>query len=532
LINEAKLRFFIDISHEIRSPMTLIISPLEKLMKESHDESNRRVLERIHRNARRILGLINQLLDMRKIDKGQMCLQCHETDLVGFIEELFDVFDEQASRRNIRFTFERPAGRLPVWIDRNNFDKVLMNILSNAFKYTPDRGEINIRLTSGLDETVWGPLRHFAEIRIIDTGTGIDEDKIKKIFTRFYQAQNELTFGTMGSGIGLNLSRTLIDLHQGAIRASNRKDVQGSCFTIRIPLGKEHIKKENRASGESHSRLLLQQESYIQPSGPKTKLIRSKTNYKILVVDDEEEMRDFLRQELKETYKVLTARNGSEGLQMTLSQMPDLVISDIMMPEMDGFALVKKLKSNANICHIPIILLSSKAEREDRLDGLDKGADAYLSKPFHTDELKVMVGNLINIRQVLKGKFSGAQDQQDKLKPVELKSSDEILMERIMTVINDNLDNLALNVSMLASNVGLSRTQLHRKFKELTGIPAGDFIRNIRLKQAAKLLKEKQMNVSQIAYTVGFTNQAHFSATFKKFYGVSPMEYIAQEKNN
>jgi signal transduction histidine kinase/ligand-binding sensor domain-containing protein/DNA-binding response OmpR family regulator len=527
LVNEAKLRFFIDISHEIRSPMMLIISPLEQLMQENRDESTGRTLERIHRNAKRILGLINQLLDIRKIDKGQMSLQYHETDLVDFIDELFHIFEDHANRRNIRFTFEHYVEKLPIWIDRNNFDKILMNLLSNAFKYTPDKGEITVLLTSGIDAGTWGALRHFAEIRIIDTGTGIDEDKIKKIFTRFYQAQNELTFGTMGSGIGLNLSRTLIELHQGTIHASNRKDVQGSCFTIRIPLGKDHIKKENLATTEPHLRLLLQQEAFIQASGSKKKPVKSKTNYKILVVDDEEEMRDFLSQKLKETYKVVVAGDGYEGLQMALSQIPDLIILDVMMPEMDGFTFVKKLKSNANISHIPVILLSSKAEHEERLKGLDKGADAYLSKPFNIEELVVMVNNLINNRRMLKGKFSGAQDQQDKMKPVEFKSSDEVLMERIMLIINDNLGNLELNVKMLASRVGLSRVQLHRKLKELTGIPASDFIRNIRLKQAAELLKEKKMNVSQIAYAVGFTNQTHFSTTFKKFYGISPKEYIA-----
>jgi ligand-binding sensor domain-containing protein/DNA-binding response OmpR family regulator len=531
LVNEAKLRFFIDISHEIRSPMTLIISPLEKLMKESHDAQTARTLERMYRNARRILALINQLLDIRKIDKGQMIIKCNETDLVGFIEELFDVFEDQATRRNIKFTFERHMEKLPVWIDRNNFDKILMNLLSNAFKYTPDKGEITILLTSGIDDATWGPLRHFAEIRIVDTGTGIDEDKIKRIFTRFYQAQNELTFGAMGSGIGLNLSLSLIELHQGSIRASNRKDAQGSCFAVRIPMGKAHLKKENLATGEPRSRILLKQEALPQASGPGKKPARSKTNYKILVVDDEDELRDFLSQELKETYKVLLARNGNEGLLTALSQTPDLILADVMMPGMDGFTFVKKLKANANVSHIPVILLSSKAEHKDRMEGLDKGADAYLTKPFNVEELSLVISNLINTRRILKGKFSGAQDQQSKVKPVDMKSSDEALMERIMTIINDNMGNMELNVGMLASGAGLSRAQLHRKLKELTGVSAGDFIRNIRLRQAAELLKGKKMNVSQIAYAVGFANQAHFSTTFRKFYGISPMEYISQSES-
>jgi signal transduction histidine kinase/ligand-binding sensor domain-containing protein/CheY-like chemotaxis protein/AraC-like DNA-binding protein len=529
-VNEAKLRFFINISHEIRSPMTLIISPLDRLLKRNCDADTRKTLERMQRNAQRILGLINQLLDIQKIDKGQMKLKFSETDLVGFIKELFEVFEEQATQRNIRFTFERHVEKLPVWIDRNNFDKVLMNVLSNAFKYTPDAGEISIFLTSGIDAGNWGTLHNYAEICIIDTGTGIDEDKIKKIFNRFYQAHNELTFGNTGSGIGLNLSHTLIKLHQGSLTASNRNDVKGSCFTIRIPLGKDHIRKEYLAENEPDARLVVRQELPARQDAYKKKFVKRKTNYKILVADDEEEIRDFIRQELGETYKIITATNGKDAWQTTLSQLPDLIILDVMMPEIDGFTFVKKLKTNSHASHIPVILLTSKAKHDDRLHGLDKGADAYLTKPFNIDELFATVNNLINNRRMLKGKFSGTQDQQDKVKSIDFKSSDELLMERIMTIINDNMANPDLNVRMLVSKVGLSHVQLHRKLKEMTGIPASDFIRNIRLKQAAELLKEKKMNITQIAYAVGFANQTHFSTAFKKFYGISPTEYISQMK--
>ncbi|MDR2388987.1 MAG: response regulator [Tannerellaceae bacterium] len=526
LISEAKLRFFIDISHEIRSPVTLLIGPLEKLLKESHDAATKRTLERMHRNARRILGLINQLLDIRKIDKGQMILRCSETDMVGFIEELFDVFEDQAVRRNIKFTFERHMQQLPVWIDRNNFDKILMNLLSNAFTYTPNDGAITILLTSGIDDGVWGPLRHYAQIRIIDTGTGLDEDKLTKIFTRFYQAPNEPTFGTMGSGIGLNLSRTLIELHQGVLHAHNRKDAQGSCFSIRIPLGNAHLRKENLAAAPPVFRPALRQAEAAQSPTPDKKPVRSKTNDKILIIDDEDEIRDFLHQELKGTYKVLTARDGNEGLQITLSQMPHLILVDVVMPQMDGLTFLKKLRGNANISHIPIILLSSRAEHEDRMEGLDKGADAYLSKPFHMEELLLLITNLINTRRILRGKFSGAQEGRQKIKPQDIKSADELLMERITDIVHKNLHRPELNVSMLATEAALSRAQLHRKLKELTGISAGDFIRNIRLRQAAEFLATRKMNVSQVAYATGFANQTHFSTTFKKFYGITPVEYM------
>ncbi len=525
-INEMKLQSFINISHEIRSPLTLIISPLEKLLKDDFDASTTKALQGIHRNANRILGLVNQLLDVRKFDKGLLKLQYSETDMVGFIHELFHVFEYQSVKRNIRFVFEHGMEQLPAWIDRSNFDKILMNLLSNAFKYTPDGGEIIVSLNSGVDSESWGALHHYFEVKVTDSGIGLDEDKPEKIFERFYQGNRQESFTTIGSGIGLNLAQKLVHLHAGTIVAANRKDTQGSCFTVRIPLGKEHLKKEDFAKQVSEIRPALLQEMYMQE--PEEKATKRKTNAKVLIIDDEAEIRNYLEQELGGTYKTFTAINGAEGAQLAASRLPDLIISDVKMPQMDGFGLVKKLKDNHNTSHIPVILLTSRTEHEDRIQGLGKGADAYLTKPFNIDELLITVHNLISNRKILKGKFSGAQDQEDKVKPVEFKSSNELLMERIMTVINEEMGNPELNVELLVSKIGLSRVQLHRKMKELTGISTGDFIRNIRLNQAASLLREKRMDISQVAYAVGFVNQAHFSSAFKKYFGVSPTDYIAQ----
>lgn len=528
-INEAKLKFFINISHEIRSPMTLIISPLESLLKHDYDEATTKALRSMYKNANRIIGLINQLLDIRKIDKGQMQIRCSETDMVGFINDLFQTFDYQAERRGIQFTFEHSMKDLLVWIDRNNFDKVLVNLFSNAFKYTPDGGRITVCLSTGVDKRESGALRTYAEIVMTDTGQGIDESKLERIFERFYQASAELASVPIGFGIGLNLCRLLVDLHHGTIVASNRKDEKGSCFTIRIPLGNAHLKKEEMVEQQPLSdRMVLQSHPYEPEESERKKTGRSKTDYKVLIIDDDEEVREFLHEELESTYRVVVAKNGAEGLQIALAQLPDLIVSDVVMPEMDGFTFLRKLKGNSNINHIPVILLTSKTEHMDRVQGLDKGADAYLTKPFIAEELSTMIASLIANRLLLKGKFSGAQDQEDKVRAVEMKSSDEILMERVMKVVNNHLDNSDLSVEMLAEQVGLSRVQLHRKLKELTGIPASEFIRNIRLKQAALLLKDKKMNISQVAYVVGFTNHTHFSTSFKKFYGVSPTDYIGR----
>lgn len=531
-LNEEKLKFFINIAHELRSPITLIISPLAALIKSEQEDMKKRALQTMQRNANRIVNLINQLLDIRKIDKGQMKIACCETEMIGFIEELFLMFDYQAAKRNIRFSFIHSVEYLPVWMDRNNFDKVLMNLMVNAFKYTPDNGEITITLTTGEDKSVHGPLMNYAEITIVDSGMGLDEKKLEKIFERFYQASTN----SHGFGIGLNLTKMLVELHHGVITAANRTDKQGSCFTVRIPLGKEHLKPEELAEDidsryEESVRLALQEDTYWEEE-EKPQLPKSKTQWRILVVDDDEEMREYLKQELGIYYKVVTACNGSEACQIALKQRIDLIISDVVMPEVDGFELLKKVKSNSNISHIPFILLTSQAEYGSRLKGWNVGADAFLAKPFQIEELLLISENLITGRVLLKGRFGMDQEVEDRMKPIEVKANDEFFMERLMKAINEHLDDPKFSVEDLAEAVGVSRVQLHRKLKVLTGNTTSEFMRNIRLKQAAKLLKEKKVNISQIAYLVGFTNPTLFSIAFKKFYGCSPSEYADRKTDD
>lgn len=534
-ISEAKLQFFINISHEIRTPMTLIINPLEKLISENKDIDKQKVYMMIYRNSQRILRLINQLMDIRKLDKGQMRLKCRETDIVGFIEDLMLTFEYQAKKNKIDFTFEHEDKLLKVWIDLNNFDKVLLNIFSNAFKFTPEQGKITVKLTTGKDASTRGPLKEYFEISVSDTGIGVDKDKIEKIFERFYQINNGQTNSNFGTGIGLHLSRLLVELHHGVIYAENRSDRQGSHFIIRIPLGNAHFNQEELQIFEE-SELLIENRTinraetnnkFEEEFGEETsKRTKSRTKYRILIVEDEDEIRQYMRDELSSEYRIKECPNGKEALEYILKEKPDLVISDVMMPEMDGITLSRKIKQNININHIPIILLTAKSKTEDRLEGLEIGADAYLVKPFNTDVLKQTISNLIANRERLKSKFSGSQQQDDKIDKIEMKSSDEILIEKIMKVINADLSNPDLNVEMLASSVGMSRVHMHRKLKELTNQSARDFIRGIRLKQAATLLRSKKLSVSEVAYATGFSNLSHFSNSFKEFYGVSPSEYI------
>ena len=538
-LNEAKLQFFINISHEIRTPMTLIINPLEKLLGEVKDNNLKNTYLMIYRNSQRILRLINQLMDIRKLDKGQMFMKFRETDIVGFINDIKLTFEYTATRKNINFNFIHSMNELKVWIDLNNFDKILMNILSNGFKYTPDGGEITISLSTNYDEKRKGALKKYFEIVVSDNGIGIDKEKINKIFERFYQIDNDLTQSNFGTGIGLHLCRSLVLLHHGEIYAENRTDTHGSRFIIRIPLGKEHLKSselENPDSNINSNSLLIKKEinEYMSENPDENSeniKVKAKSSLKILIVEDEYDIRKYMKEELQSEFRVITSNNGKEGFEKTLSENPDLIISDVMMPEMDGITFCKKIKQNVNINHIPVILLTAKSKQEDLIEGMDIGADAYMVKPFNTEILKSTILNLIDNRKLLRSKFSGVQEQTDKVQRIQLKSADEQLMNKIMKTINTHMSDPELNVEMLANEVGISRVHIHRKLKELTNLSARDFIKSIRLKQAAILLEDKKLTISEVAYATGYSNPSHFSNSFKEYFGVGPKEYMEKHQN-
>lgn len=537
--NEGKLQFFINLAHEIRTPMTLVIGPLEKLINESDDPHTSKVYKIMYRNSQRILRLINQLMDIRKLDKGLMKLTFQACDILEFTKEITKNFDHQVQSKQINLLVESTEESLTTYIDCDNFDKVLMNLLSNAFKFTPERGEIIISLTKGVDATCNTALRDYIEIVIADNGIGIDPEKIGNIFERFYQINNDSKNSSLGTGVGLHLTQLLVNLHHGTIRAENRRDTRGTKFIIRIPAGKEHI-----AINEIRSQVTSQgeeaQHAVTKPvilpnqiNRNEVEIIhnpaRTQKRARILLVDDEEDIRFFLRDELKE-YLILEASNGKDALEIILKEEPDLVISDVMMPYMDGNTLCKKIRQNININHIPVILLTAKSNMQDRLLGLEIGADAYLTKPFNIDEMTTIVANLLMNRRRLRTKFKTQEQQELLLDKIELKSSDELFLERVMKVINENLSDPDLNVEKLAQNVGISRVHMHRKLKALTNQSARDFIRNLRLKQAAQLLAEKKHSISEVAYASGFSNLSHFSNTFKEQYGYSPKEWAANKK--
>ena len=523
---DAKLKFFMNISHEIRTPMTLIVTPLLSLIKQDEDPHRRSTYEIIRRNAERILGLINQMMDLRKIDKGQMQMHMRETELISFVGDIHTLFTQQAKTKNVSFTYEHDTQELHVWIDRDNFDKVIVNLLSNAFKFTPAGGEVRMAITH--DE-------QNVRLAIKDTGEGIPEDKLDRIFERFYQTPSHVNDRKTGTGIGLDLTRSLVELHHGTIEAHNNKNQKGCEFVVTIPMGSAHLKPEE-----------MIEEEEIQQNAPTTSLIeelpvddnaevavelpKAGQRQHIIIVEDDAEIRDFLVSELSPDYDVSVCENGKAGLSEVLKTIPDLVISDVMMPEMDGNTMCSKIKSSPTTSHIPVILLTAKSRDEDRLEGLETGADAYLLKPFNMDILRRTIINLIHTHQMLRLKYGRNDQLEEQVEQVKMKSPDEQLLDRVMKVINKNIGNSDLSVDSIADEVGISRVHLHRKMKELTGQTPHDFIRNIRLKQAAQLLSSQNMNITEVMFACGFNNAASFSTIFKKFYGMSPREYMNENK--
>ncbi len=512
-LEEAKMRFLINATHDIRSPLTLIIGPLEKLKKRLTTPEDQTDLDTIDKNAKRLMLLVNQILDERKIDKHQMKLSCTSTNLTEFIQGIYKLYEYNAKQRNITYRFEHPEHPVRVWIDKIQFDKVISNLLSNAFKYTYDNGEICIRLTQSENSAV---------IEVIDDGIGFEDDKTERFFERFYQGKNSKDLHINGTGIGLNLCRALTEMHGGKISAANRKDGRtGAILTVEIPLGKKHLKPEE---------IEVKQTTTTPTNKPSKQVLH---DFRILIVDDDHEIGTYIKQELGEYYKFEYAPNGREALKLVLTRAYDLVITDVMMPEMDGITLLKAIKSNPSLTEVPVILLTSKAEVSFRLEGLKKGADAFLSKPFAMEELHILIENLVNNVRRLKGKFKG-QTTDESTENIQIKGNDDALMEKVMRCINDNLTDPEFNLEKLSLKIGISRTQLHRKMKKVTGFTAAEFIRNLRMEQAARLIKEQKINVSQVAYAVGFNSQPHFSTTFKKHFGMGPRayaEYVEKEEN-
>jgi signal transduction histidine kinase/ligand-binding sensor domain-containing protein/DNA-binding response OmpR family regulator len=525
-LNTKKLQFFTNISHEFRTPLTLILNPLAELIKNKsielpHDVVNK--LQIMHKSSDRLSKLINELMDFNKLQFNQVVVQVHKIEVVGFTKDLISYFDEEASSRDIALAFESNITELYDWLDPKMIEKIIFNIVSNAFKVTADHGFIKINLNVS-QKTEQFPLTNSEkdfpcfEIAITDTGAGLDKKDIKKIFDRFYQVNN-LSKAYYGStGIGLEVVRGFVELHKGKIEVESELGV-GSTFTVTFPLGndfftedeivKETFKREVKIN--SHLLSAINKEKRSEPESEKV--------HTILIVEDNTELRNYLKNELKKEYKVLIAENGQKGLELALEKSPDIIMTDVIMPIMNGLDFCKNIKKDLKTSHIPLLMLSAKAMVKDKLEGIDSGADIYLSKPFDMDILKSSLVQLLTSRQIMFNKFYHGISKKTKAKTTTV---DNDFIQKILNFIHENINESDLSVEILASKVFLSRSQLYRKIKTLTGVSVNEFIRNVRLEKAKELIALGNNNINEISYKVGFTSPSYFTKCFKEKYGHLP----------
>ena len=532
-INNLKIKFFINISHEIRTPLSLIIAPLEKLL--ASVESTPQVkkhLEIMHGNAQRLLNLINQLLDFRKIETGNLHLNIAPYDINEVIDEIKQAFDENASRKNIEFTVESNAKGVNLWFDPDSFEKIMFNLLGNAFKFTPQNGSIKIIINHLAGENK-------CEIIVRDNGIGVPADKLEKLFDRFYQVEtkNFLKQETVGSGIGLSIVKNLVELHKGEIAVES---VPGefTLFRMTFKTGKKHLEHNNNITiSDNPVPFSLNFQASIQgldvvESPESTTVQTPKSLSRILIVEDNPEIRYYLRQSLHPNYEVIEAADGKIGYKQAMQSIPDLIITDVMMPEMDGIELCSKLKNEMLTQHIPIIILSAKSSIEDTLEGLETGADDYVPKPYNEQILLAKIKTLLANRQKLIEIYKQKQFNQSHNEEIEALNFDDPFVNRIVEFIKANLSDVELTNEKIELHFKTNKMQLYRKLKAVTGWSMNILIREIRIREATRLLTNSEMNISEIAYKLGFSDPLYFSKYFKKEVGIAPQQYRKDHLGN
>jgi len=518
-----KLRFYTNISHEIRTPLTLILGPLEKMLNNSIPENEiKGHVELMHRNATQLHQLINQLLDFRKLESGNLKLVLACGDMVSFLAEIVGSFNKYAEEKEINLKFNSLKKEIITNFDADKLGKIMNNLLSNAFKFTGKGGKISVNLSLVFDsdegeQTGDSPEKRIIEITVKDTGIGIAETNLEKIFVRFFQVDDSAK--QTGTGIGLALTKELVKLHKGHISVQS-KEGKGSKFTIHLPYDEVsnhqlaeivNTEDQNEPSGIRHMEELTAE---TMPSGRKI----------MLLVDDNSDVRYFIKSHFITNYQVLEAENGLEGWTIALKTIPDMIICDVMMPDIDGFELCRKIRKDERTSHIPIILVTALGSREHEIVGLSSGADDYITKPFDLGILQTKIENILSVRQSLKQKYTSEMLLQPR--NVILSSPDERFLQKAIEVVENNISDPDLDIEHFATEIGVSRMQLYRKLDALTEMTVKEFVRNIRLKRAAQLLVQKKLNVSEIAYAVGFKDLSHFRKCFKLEFGMSASEYV------
>lgn len=509
-LDNTKTRFFSNISHEFKTPLTLILGPASDLLKKSRDSQSAQMLKVIQQNARRLLGLINEIMDLSKLDSGKMPLNVEKEDFVAFARKLMEQFQSYAESKAQQLQFESTHEQLIMGFDKDKMEKVLINLLSNACKFTPEGGIVTVKITTEKRDG-----RLMASVLIRDTGIGIKQDHLPHLFDRFYQAnQKDYTTDQPSTGIGLALSRELVELHNGKIEVSSQIK-KGTDFVFWLPLDLE-VNTQSEVEEEVADRM--------EPDTPVLKSNRMEgppeDSPEILLIEDNSELRAYIRSCLNEQYKIREAANGEEGLALAIQTIPTLVITDVMMPKKDGFQLSRELKENEKTSHIPIIILTGKSSQKSKLEGLETHADVYLSKPFDADELRLQVRNLLRNRRRMQEFYSRRILLETS--EVEVSSQEEVFLQKAIGVIEENIGNEDFSIEDFSQALMMDRTQLFRKLKALTDQSPSIFIRNLRLKRARQMLEGNAGTVAEIAFAVGFRSTTYFNKCFKELYGDSP----------
>lgn len=523
-LHQMKIDFFTNISHEIRTPLTLILGPLEKLLLGSGlNATLHKQLYQVQQNANRLMRLVTELMDFRKAESGHMKLSFSSCNIVYFAEEIYLSFQTLAQDKRIEYHFESNVDKLEVFFDKDHLEKVVFNLLSNAFKFTAEQGTIILNIQQMENEVC---------LSVIDNGKGIAENNLNQLFTKFFQVYNE-EVSNSGYGIGLALSKNIVELHKGTIAVTSKIDDptnRKTTFTVTLPLGSAHLDKNaiipEFMNSDNPVHYYLQSAANDIIALPEAEVGDRK--YTLLIIEDNLELRNFMKDSFEPYYHILQGNNGVEGLAIALQELPDLIISDVMMPEMDGLELCRQIKTDERINHIPVVLLTARAAFIHQINGYEKGADAYVTKPFSIQILALNVKNMLATKEATRQKF--VRDILLNPAPVKIETADDKFLVKLMKVIEDHLDNTEFDVMTLAQEVGMSKTVLYKKVQAITNLSVADLIKTVRLKQAALMLERNEMAIAEVAFAVGFSDRKYFSKEFKKQYDMSPSAYVAAKQ--
>ncbi|HEX5172403.1 MAG TPA: hybrid sensor histidine kinase/response regulator transcription factor, partial [Cyclobacteriaceae bacterium] len=523
-----KVKFFTNVSHEFRTPLTLILTPIEKLIKRATNPEQIVQFQLIQRNGKRLMSLVNQLLDFKKLEVQEIKFNPSEGDIVSFVKDTVLSFSDLTEKKNIKLEFHSSIEHIEMFFDQDKLEKILFNLLSNAFKFTLENGTVSVRIAPFEDGD-----ESFVRIEVKDTGIGIARDKLDKIFEPFFQNDLPKSMVNQGSGIGLAITNEFVKIHGGQIKVTSEIG-KGSSFTVSLPC-KQIAKPADDGLAEGSPTVYevadhLGMES-LSPLNEQTEEENSKTKKKsLLLVEDNEDFRFYLKDNLKFSYTIIEARNGAEGWKQVLDLEPDLVVSDIMMPEMNGIELCSKIKSDARVSHTPVILLTARSSEEQKLEGFQTGADDYVTKPFNFEILEARINNLLKQRERSQKTFRKTLDI--KASELQITPLDVKFVENAVKIVEKNVSSPDFSVEDLGMELGISRAYIYKKIQALTGKSPLEFIRTIRLQHAAQLLEKSQLSVREVAYKVGFNNPKYFTKYFKEHFHVLPSNYAASRQKD